>query len=294
MRKISEAGYEGIELWGGQFHGYPLDFLKNSSSLDERVIDLEKISCVRKTADDLNLEMVCFTPEQCVYPINFLARDVYPFEQEIVRRKSLDYFRLSIDVAKHLGIKGIVVTTPFWSWKKSNHDFRIMNRTEVFEQAAFSLKELTAYAEKYGVDLLLEPRTSLGTNAVETLDDTVAMLARIDSPNLKIVLDSGHINVTATEKGEDPKEYTRNILQTLREKIIHVHLDDNCGDIDAHLALGQGNIDFSYLLSELERIDYRGYLSVELSDDGDYVIPQNPETLIRKSRDFLTEIMVSI
>ncbi|HET7095069.1 MAG TPA: hypothetical protein VFI22_16375, partial [Thermomicrobiales bacterium] len=28
LAKIAETGYDGIELWGGQFHGYVLDMVK--------------------------------------------------------------------------------------------------------------------------------------------------------------------------------------------------------------------------------------------------------------------------
>jgi len=42
VQKIADAGFDGIELWGGQFHGYYLDFLAEGSSLADRRLDGEK------------------------------------------------------------------------------------------------------------------------------------------------------------------------------------------------------------------------------------------------------------
>jgi len=33
-------------------------------------------------AEELDLEIVCYTPEQCFYPINYLATNIEPFNEE--------------------------------------------------------------------------------------------------------------------------------------------------------------------------------------------------------------------
>ena len=288
VQKIADAGFDGIELWGGQFHGYYLDFLTEGSSLADRRLDGEKIAFVKKLVDKAGLEIVCYTPEQCFYPINYLATDIQPFSSEENRTKSLDCFKLSIDIAAALETRKVVVTTPFWLWKKGESGgFRMMNKVETLKKAEQILKELTDYAEKRDVTLLLEPLSHLETTAVETLDETVATLDAIDSPNLQAMLDTGHINITATKLGRDPTKYLIEHVNKLNGRIAHVHIDDNFGDVDAHLVPGEGNINFKPFLNALEQNGYSGYLSIELAVFGNYPIPPTPETLIRKSRQFL-------
>jgi len=98
IEKIAEAGYDALELWGGQYHGYYQDFLAAGSNLEERRLDHEKTGEVKSMAEDHALDIVMYTPEQVFYPINYLARDVAPFDGEKERNKSINYFKLGEDL----------------------------------------------------------------------------------------------------------------------------------------------------------------------------------------------------
>lgn len=76
IEKIAEAGYDALELWGGQYRGYYQDFLAAGSNLEERRLDHEKIGEVKAMAEDHALDIVMYTPEQVFYPINYLATRV--------------------------------------------------------------------------------------------------------------------------------------------------------------------------------------------------------------------------
>src|SRR4051794_41295734 len=58
---IAEAGYQGVELWGGLPHAYTDDFY-DGGKLDQATVD----RC-RKLLNDSGLEPVSFLPEQCFY-----------------------------------------------------------------------------------------------------------------------------------------------------------------------------------------------------------------------------------
>jgi sugar phosphate isomerase/epimerase len=292
MQKISEAGFEGVELWGGQFHGYPIDFLAHGSNISERKIDNKRIGFVSGIARRSGLDMVCYTPEQYLYPLNYLAGDIAPFDEGTNKQNCLDYFKLCIDVAKKLGTRNVLIATPYWLWKKDKEGHKPMSKAEIFERVTEYIRDLTTYAERSGMNLMLEALPHIGIpTAVETLDDTVEMLRRIDSRNLRVIIDTGHLNVTATKIGRDPTVYLIEHVKGLSDKLAHVHIDDNRGNIDSHLAPGEGGIDFKPLLVALDQIGYTGYLSLELNISGPYSIPPEPERLIKKSREFLIDLM---
>jgi sugar phosphate isomerase/epimerase len=185
-----------------------------------------------------------------------------------------------------------LIATPYWIWKKDKDGHKTMSKGEIFEKASEYVRELTGYAENLAINLMLEALPHIGIpTAVETLDDTVGMLRRINSRNLHVIIDTGHLNVTATKIGRDPTEYLIEHVKRLSDKLAHVHIDDNLGNIDAHLVPGEGAIDFKPFLSALDEVGYAGYLSLELNISGAYAIPPEPEKLIKKSRDFLLNLM---
>lgn len=89
-------------------------------------------------------------------------------------------------------------------------------------------------AERFGFKLLLE-------NVYETDPEVhCALFNAIPSDAFGFCLDVGHHHVF----GKSPlKEW----VETLGEKIMELHLHDNNGEEDTHLAIGKGNADFAGL-----------------------------------------------
>ena len=71
----------------------------------------------------------------------------------------------------------------------------------------------------------------------------------------------------------------------------HVHVDDNAGDADAHLAPGAGTIDIAGMVGALAEGGYQGWLVPELGILGATVIPETAERLLRESRDYLDRVL---
>ncbi len=85
----------------------------------------------------------------------------------------------------------------------------------------------------------------------------VKLLARLKSPNLNACFDIGHFNVFGQES----------ILDCLKEyppdSIGEIHLSDNNGDFDSHLALGEGKIDFVKFFKEMDKMGIEPILTSE-------------------------------
>src|ERR1700731_2874503 len=109
LEKIRAAGYEGIELWGGQLHGYILDLV---SAVDgEFVLNESLVARIASLCRMNELQIVCYTPEQVLYPLNVLIDAADPLDGPRMRRTSRRLLELSVDVAVALGCGRVVVAS---------------------------------------------------------------------------------------------------------------------------------------------------------------------------------------
>ena len=139
---------------------------------------------------------------------------------------------------------------------------------------AEELKKLAERGGELGVRVCVEhfPGTAL-----PTASGTIAFLRDVGHPNLFLLLDIGHAQMS----GEDPAAVISNAGPLLG----YVHLDDNDGSRDLHLGLTDGILTEAALadtISALTDIGYRGNLSLELH-------PELPDPLdaLKRSREFV-------
>ncbi len=99
------------------------------------------------------------------------------------------------------------------------------------EQSIKTWAPLALEAESAGTVLALE-------NIFEERPDTLRdLVLEIGSPNLRVCLDAGHINLYSAV---EMKEW----FTSLGPYIAELHIHDNFGVIDDHLPVGDGEIDF--------------------------------------------------
>lgn len=278
LRTIAAAGYKGVELWGGCPHAFVDDFF------DGDALDGGAISRCRSLLADSGLVPINYLPEQCFYPVNFLVADTPPFDADRIRARSIRYFERAIDVTAALEIPNMVMTTPFWGWRQTPDGF-VQKGGKELDRVIDTLGDLARKGADKGVNLLLEPLTNLETTSVETLDDLIAVLDGVGADNLAAMLDTGHINVTARQLGLDPIDYFKRHLAALGGRLHHVHIDDNHGDLDAHLLPGEGTFDFAAAYAALREAGYSGYLSAELMMFGANPVPPTPYDLLVRTRE---------
>jgi sugar phosphate isomerase/epimerase len=122
-------------------------------------------------------------------------------------------------------------------------------------RSAATWKELAALAAPFGVTVMLE-------NVYET-DPALFLevLGRVRAPNLKVCFDVGHLLAFST--GDFPTW-----LKTLAPVIGHLHLHDNQGDDDSHLALGTGRVPLKDTLDYLAAQGHRPSVTLEPHQEG--------------------------
>lgn len=149
-----------------------------------------------------------------------------------------------------------------------------VSETEAMEAFVDGVRAVTETAEEVGVDVLVEPEPDL---LIETSDDFLAFIDRIDSPRVGCNFDAGHFYSV----GEDPAE----LVDKLAEYTPHYHIEDIPADrTHVHTQLGEGSMDINGFLETVADSDYDGFVTVEL-----YTYGENPTETARTAMQYLEE-----
>ncbi|WHY66445.1 TIM barrel protein [Neobacillus sp. SuZ13] len=245
--------FEKIELWGAAPHLYVED------------LSLAEIHSIKKGIDQRELEVVCFTPEQCMYPINLAAKETE------IRERSIAYFKKSIDAALELEAPMVLVTA---GWGYRNED-----RHEALNRTQDSLAQLSSYAEKQGIILALEPLQKIESNLITTLPELKEMLGAVSSPHLKGMVDT----IPLAVEGEELASY----FEQLQDDFVHIHFID--GNPSGHLAWGDGSLPLEKYLKTLGDYNYNRALTLEFTSS-QYLI--DPNEAVEKSLRSLAPYLV--
>lgn len=249
-----KVGVKNVELWGAAPHFYLAD------------MTYAEVCSVRKKIEGRNLSLVCYTPEQCIYPVNLAA------ESKNQRRRSLKYFEDNLRAAAELGTDRMLVTTG-WGYLDDS------DRDEAWKYALEGLSSLGDMAEHYGMKLVLEVLRRDESNLVYNLNTLQKMMKELNHPAIGTMIDT----IPMALAGERPEDY----LRLFGEKLLHVHFID--GAPGGHLAWGDGSLDMKGYLEEFSRYSYKGFLSLEITD-GRYRM--NPTISVVQSIERLYDVLI--
>jgi protein FrlC len=233
IRRISQAGYNGIDIWGGRPHAYRRDL---------RQFEIEELKGLLKS---FNLGVASFIPAQFRYPTSLCSNN------EIIRQDSVAYIQDSIQTAFALGAS-IVSVCP-------GHSLFGQAEVDAWRSLQNSLDEICRFALPYNIQIAIEPADRYETDLIQTISEALRMINELGHNNLGVVLDTGHAHVV----GESAVE----ALAAAQNRLFHIHIDDNLGLRDQHLVPGQGSFDFTAFFKALDKSGYQGYLGVELGWD---------------------------
>jgi sugar phosphate isomerase/epimerase len=119
------------------------------------------------------------------------------------------------------------------------------------EPTIAGIKALLPLIEHSPVRLALEPHY---LSQIQLREDYDAIFAQIDSPQVGITLDSGHLHSAGVD--------WRSLIQCYPERILNFHVKDHMGT--QSVPLGKGEVDLRGYIQALHAIDYVGALAVEL------------------------------
>ncbi|SDE23221.1 protein FrlC [Paenibacillus sp. UNCCL117] len=230
LDSTERLGLQAIELWAGAPHLYVGDATH------------QEAAAMRNKIDRRGLEIVCFTPEQCIYPINLSSKD------DTLRRRSIDYFKKSLSMANSLNCGRLLVTAGYGFFDEPKED--------AWERARDSIGEIALEAKQAGAVLVLEPLSHFGSNVINNAADLKRMIDEVGSPNVKAMLDT----VPMMLAGDTIDGYAA----AFGDDLVHIHFLDGDGKTSAHLAWGEGCFPLEAFKRSLDDHGYDGYLTLEI------------------------------
>lgn len=119
------------------------------------------------------------------------------------------------------------------------------------EYLAKSIRECGEFASTRDIVLIVEPENRYENGFLHTVDDALVLLDEVHLGNVKLLVDTFHMNIEEASIGE--------AIRKAGKHLVHVHLADS-----NRLAPSLGHINFGEVMSALQSIGYDGYLGLEI------------------------------
>ena len=263
IAKISELGYEGIELLADVPHAWPaglLDVQKQSirDALAEHGLTISNVNAFMMNA--------VADPRQPYWHPAWTEADPH---YRAIRR---EHTKRALVLAQEIGAPHITTEpggplAPGRAWDDD---------AQIFYDELMPCVEV---AESVGVSLLIEPEPDL---LIERFEEYLKFIERIDSPRVGLNFDIGHAYCV----GEDPQDW----VERMAPYTAHYHFEDIAATrVHQHLIPGHGAIDFTATLAAIQKTGYDGWITVEL-----YPYLDDPDGAAREAHEFLSGVFAEL
>src|SRR5690606_2629062 len=176
-----------------------------------------------------------------------MDRDISSNRPEI-RANGLSYIIDCLEIAHEL--ESPVFGGPLYSAVGKTRLVPEAQKQQESEWCLENLYQSIRRAEGLGVTLALEPLNRFETDMVNTVAQAIAMVDELDSPYLKILLDTFHSNI-------EEKDIPASIIK-LGDRLVHIQANENDRGTP-----GTGHLDWLGIRDALRTIGYDGSLVIE-------------------------------
>ncbi|MGM8212232.1 sugar phosphate isomerase/epimerase family protein [Virgibacillus sp. W0430] len=250
MKMAKKAGFEGIELVLNRDGNLSLD------SNDDEILSY------RNAADEIGIHITSLaTGLYWQYSITSNSNQIQDKAKEIVRRQ--------IDIGKLLGVDSILVVpgSVGVDFKPSevvpnarDDDFfagsEIIDYDIAYDRSVSAFKELALYAEEKKVIIGIE---NVWNKFLLSPLEMREFIDEINSPWVQVYLDVANMMLYG---------YPEHWIKILGTRIKAVHFKDYrtaAGGLSGFVDLLAGDVNFTKVVSELEKINYTGWVNAEMT-----------------------------
>jgi 5-keto-L-gluconate epimerase len=220
IRRVAELGYDAVEL-----------HIRNPLEVD--------VGEIRDLLNRYRLPVPTIGTGQAYGEEGLSFADPDP----AIRQKAVQRIKNQVELAANLGIPRVTIGLVRGTVKTGEEKARAEDR--VIECMVKCLEHNPA------ITLILEPLNRYETSLYNDTASAKDLIDRIGKPNLKMLVDTFHMNI------EEP-DIIESILR-VKDSISHVHFADS-----NRWPPGCGHINFKKIVSALRKIKYRGAIAAEV------------------------------
>jgi sugar phosphate isomerase/epimerase len=275
IKLIREIGYDGVEILCDVPHAYPPSLGENDILSIVETVYQNKVKI-----SNLNT----FT----LYAITDVYHPSWIEDDNQLRELRIQHTINCLGLARKIGAENISTEPggPIELGNKNhdrNNNYNSTSSNYEFEglQKVFinGIIRTAKVAEEYGIKILVEPEPGL---LLENSEQFLRFIKNIDSEYVGLNFDIGHFFCVREEPAE--------LIYRLSEYIGHFHLADIAHTrVHNHLIPGQGAIDFHTIFKAINKINYKGFITVEL-----YPYQHDPVYAASTSHKYLTNVINQI
>ncbi len=231
FRFAKDLGYTGVE------------FAPFTLAPDAYQITPEQCAETRKLVEGLGMETVG------VHWLLAKTEGYYLTSPDpVIQEKTGRYFAQLARVCEDLGGTIMVLGSP-----QQRNLLSGVTHEQALDYAAATLKIAEPAFRQHGVTVALEPLGPAEGDFLNTAEQGVELMRRVDSPNVRLHLD---VKAMSTELKPIPDVIRENAAHTA-----HFHAND-----PNLLGPGMGEVDFDPIFAALRETNYTGWVSVEVFD----------------------------
>lgn len=229
IERIAAIGYDGIEIGAASPHAFP-DYL-----------NAERRREIRRMLEANDLALASMLPAPGGGPGFNVAS---PLAEE--RAAAIEQYMKVSDLCADLGGSTLLYVAGWQVFGTS--------RRQAWDWSREALTKVADHSAARGVTVVIEP-TSADSNLIDSCDDAIMLMAEVDRPNVRLMFDTYHV----IYRNEVSTDYIRRMGKDLH----HIHL----ADANRAAPSDTGKADYRAIVAELRKIDFRGYLTMEIGFD---------------------------
>jgi len=219
------------------------------------------ISSIKKLLHTYMLELPVISTGQM-----FAAGGVwFTADDPDIRRKAVGQFTGLMEIAAEFGSDINIGRLRGFIGKNQSRERAQQNFIDCLNPLADRAKEL-------GIRIIIEPVNRYEINYINSCKEGVELLQQLNRPEVKLMPDVFHMNIEDVCISKTLEKYA--------EYIGYIHFADN-----TRLAPGQGHLDFPAIAAALKRVEYSGFIGVEILPEPD------PDTAAKQAIEYLHSVL---